>query len=60
MSAELYNHIIEEAKLLINLTALLNDAKDALKEQPLYIDVAKQRIDYALSQLQSRIEALSQ
>jgi hypothetical protein len=53
MNAELYMHMIDETKLLIRLTHLLNDAKDALREKPLYVDVAKHRIDYALLSIEA-------
>ena len=51
MNTELFLHMIDETKLLILVTELLSDAKDALREEPLYVDVAKERIDYALSRI---------
>jgi len=56
MNAELFMHMIDETKLLRRLTHLLNDAKDALREEPLYVDVAKHRIDYALSSIKAYLE----
>lgn len=53
MNVELFKHKIDETKLLRRLTHLLNDAKDALREEPLYVDVAKHRIDYALSSIKA-------
>ncbi len=53
MNTELFLHRIDETALLIRVTELLNDAKDALREEPLYVDVAKHRIDYALSSIKA-------
>ncbi len=56
MNAELFMHMIDETKLLIRLTDLLSDAKDALREEPLFVNVAMQRIDYALSSIKAYLE----
>ncbi len=53
MNTELFLHRIDETTLLIRVTELLNDAKDALREEPLYVNVAKHRIDYALSSIKA-------
>jgi hypothetical protein len=60
INAELFKHMIDETKLLIHLTQLLSDAKDALREKPLYVDVAKERIDYALSSIEAYLKELEQ
>jgi hypothetical protein len=56
MNAELFMHMIDETKLLRRLTDLLSDAKDALREEPLFVNVAKHRIDYALSSIKAYLE----
>jgi hypothetical protein len=48
--------MIDETKLLRRLTDLLSDAKDALREEPLFVNVAKHRIDYALSSIKAYLE----
>jgi len=56
MNTELFMHMNDETKLLIRLKDLLSDAKDALREEPLHVNVAKHRIDYALSSIKAYLE----